>query len=201
MDTVVQARPAAAESQLAENSALGFAILTLLGSLYLSMGMGLNACPLCFYQRAFIMSVIAVIGGGTFLRLPVLPGMLSLMALPLALGGLGVALVHTNLVRTEVLACPNGIFGLGAAPYQSLAAFIVVTALLIPGAVKSGISPIQSGPRSVAMLGIGVAFTALSLLSSPSVPPYKPTFNEAGVRVLKSCERAKPESIAATTRP
>src|SRR5687768_16001288 len=173
MDTVADARPVAVESQIAENAALGVAFLTLLGSLYLSMGMGLNACPLCFYQRTFIMSVIAVIGGGKFLRLAVPAGTLSLLALPLALGGLGVALVHTNLVRTEVLACPNGIFGLGPAPYQSLAAFIIVTALLIAGAVKSGISPVQSGPRSVVMLGIGVAFTALALLSSPPAPPYK----------------------------
>ena len=201
MDTAAAVRPVAAESRLSENAALGVAALALLGSLYLSMGMGLDTCPLCFYQRSFVMSVIAVIGGGKLLRLPAPSGTLSLLALPLALGGLGIALVHTNLVRTEALACPDGVFGLGPAPYQSLAAFIIVTALLIPGAMKAGISPLQPGPRSVAMLGVGLAFTALALLSSPPVPAYKPTFNEAGVRVIKSCERAKPESAAITARP
>jgi disulfide bond formation protein DsbB len=120
-----------------EPLALAAAILTLVGSLYLSMGMGLVACPLCFYQRTFIMGVVGVLGVGMALRLPLAPGTLSLLALPLAVAGLGVALIHSNLVWTEVLACPLGIFALGSAPFQSLIAYAVVTALLLPHGVDT----------------------------------------------------------------
>src|SRR5262245_8623293 len=34
------------------------------GTIYLSLGLGLRACPLCFYQRVFIMGVAAVLAVG-----------------------------------------------------------------------------------------------------------------------------------------
>ena len=40
------------------------ALLALAGSLWLSIGMKLKACPLCFYQRTFVMGVVAVMGIG-----------------------------------------------------------------------------------------------------------------------------------------
>lgn len=40
------------------------ALAALLGSLWLSIGMGLKACPLCLYQRTFVMGVAAVLGVG-----------------------------------------------------------------------------------------------------------------------------------------
>jgi len=43
---------------------LMFAALALIGSLWLSVGMGLKACPLCLYQRTFVMGVVAVLGIG-----------------------------------------------------------------------------------------------------------------------------------------
>src|SRR6516165_10141324 len=69
---------------------------TLGGSLYFSWGMQLKACPLCFYQRTFAMSLVAVLFMG------LLSGMarsarIGLLALPLAAGGLGVALNHVWL--------------------------------------------------------------------------------------------------------
>jgi disulfide bond formation protein DsbB len=197
MDVVVDTRPAIkADQTMAENGALGLAVVALLGSLYLSLGMGLIACPFCLYERTFLLSVVGVLTGGKLLRLPVANGILSLMALPLALGGLGVAAIQTNLVRADVLACPNGILGLGPAPFQSLGAFLLITALLIPGATKRGISPVESGKRIIGMVALGMAFAAIAVISAPPVPPFKPTFNEAGVRVLNTCERAKPEAIA-----
>src|SRR5258706_8700753 len=39
--------------------AFGIALIGVVGSLYLSLGLELKACPLCFYQRAFIMAVKA----------------------------------------------------------------------------------------------------------------------------------------------
>jgi disulfide bond formation protein DsbB len=179
-----------------EPIALAAAIVALIGSLYLSMGMGLVACPLCFYQRTFIMGVVGVLGVGMALRLPLAPGSLSLLALPLAVAGLGVALIHSNLVWTEVLACPLGIFGLGSAPVQSLIAYGVVTALLLPGALQRGAALVPAIPRVVGLVALGAAFTAFSVLSSPKLPPFSPEYDEAGKRILKGCERAKPEPTA-----
>src|SRR4051812_23864104 len=95
------------------------------GTLYLSLGMGLVACPLCFYQRAFVMAVLGVllVGGlaGMQRRVP-----LSLLALPLALGGFGVAGFHVWLEQTNKLECPLDIAGVGSAPLQSFAMFALL---------------------------------------------------------------------------
>ena len=42
-------------------AATGLALVGTAGSLYLSLGMGLKACPLCFYQRTFVMAALAVL--------------------------------------------------------------------------------------------------------------------------------------------
>jgi disulfide bond formation protein DsbB len=182
----METKEATTRTQTWERLALAAAVVTLAGSLYLSMGMGLNACPLCFYQRTFIMAVVSVLGVGTVLRLPLAPGTLSLLSLPLAVAGLGVAFAHSNLVWTDVLACPKGLFRLGAAPYQSLAAYLGVTALLLPGALRRGLAAAAAVPRVMGLAALGLALTAFSILSSPKLPPYKPTFDEAGMRVLKA---------------
>jgi hypothetical protein len=41
-----------------------FAAVGVGGSLYLSLGLGLRACPLCFYQRSFVMATLAVSSWG-----------------------------------------------------------------------------------------------------------------------------------------
>ena len=51
--------------------ALFVSVVGVVGSLYLSMGMEMRACPLCFYQRAFMMAVAAILAFG--LALPDLP--------------------------------------------------------------------------------------------------------------------------------
>jgi disulfide bond formation protein DsbB len=103
------------------------------GSVWLSVGMGLKACPLCFYQRAFVMAV-----AGVFLtallsaaRNSALP---HVLALPAAVAGLGVAVFHVWLEVSGTLECPHGVFGLGTAPQQSLAIFVL---LLIPQAIAA----------------------------------------------------------------
>jgi disulfide bond formation protein DsbB len=70
---------------------LAAALVALAGSLYLSLGMGLKACPLCFYQRAFAMSLVAVLGMGVLTGAGQ-SGRLGLLSVPLAAAGLGVAL-------------------------------------------------------------------------------------------------------------
>src|SRR5438093_13276732 len=77
-------------------AALAVAVAGLAGSLFLSLGMNLKACPLCFYQRTFMMSLVAVLGVG-LLAGAARPGRLALLALPLAVAGLGVALFHVSL--------------------------------------------------------------------------------------------------------
>src|SRR5262245_19711124 len=130
-------------------AAVAVATLATAGSLWLSLGMGLVACPLCFYQRAFAMSVLAVLLMG--LAAGVGPARSALLALPSAIGGLAVAAFHVNLVRTGVLECPAGLLGLGPAPLQSLVVFIVLTLLLAIEALPVGIG---SGP--LLALGLGL---------------------------------------------
>jgi disulfide bond formation protein DsbB len=176
-----------------ERLALLAAGSTLVGSLYLSMAMGLSACPLCFYQRTFIMAVAGVLGVGLALCLPVAPGTLSLLALPLALSGLGVAAVHTSLVWSGVLACPGGVLGLGSAPEQSLSAYVVVTALLLPGAARRGLTRLAAASRLAGLAALAGALVVFSVLSSPKLPPFNPKYDAAGNGILVACERAKPE--------
>src|SRR4051795_13328130 len=87
-------------------TALVLAVAGLAGSLLLSLGMGLKACPLCFYQRTFMMSIVAVLGMGLLASV----SRLGLLCLPLAVAGLGVALFHVSLETTGKLECPKGIF-------------------------------------------------------------------------------------------
>src|SRR5688500_14959474 len=87
-----------------EWAVLLFSLLAVAGSLYLSMGMKLKACPLCFYQRSFAMGVAAVLAMG----LPTgrrQAGLLTLV-LPMIVAGLGVAGFHVYLEIAGKLECP-----------------------------------------------------------------------------------------------
>lgn len=46
------------------SAALAVSALGLAGSLWLSLALKLKACPLCFYQRTFVMGVFAVLSVG-----------------------------------------------------------------------------------------------------------------------------------------
>src|SRR5262245_61043536 len=104
-------------------AALAVSLVAGAGSLYLSIGMKLQACPLCFYQRAFMLGTFAVLATGLFAGLGRTVS-LGLLAFPLVIAGLAIAGTHVNLERTGTLECPTGVLGLGTAPQQSLAAFI-----------------------------------------------------------------------------
>lgn len=148
-------------------AALVVALGGLAGTLYLSLGMGLKACPLCFYQRTFMMALVAVLGVG-LLGGGVQRGRLGLLALPLAAAGLGVALFHVYLEAAGKLECPKGVMGLGSAPQQSLAAFVLLFALLLAGVFGSG--PERAGTRVVLAGGL-VLGGLLAIASSISNPP------------------------------
>jgi disulfide bond formation protein DsbB len=143
------------------------ALVALGGSLYLSLGMDLKACPLCFYQRTFVMGVVGVLvvgmtagGGGRIL---------SLVALPMAVGGLTVAGFHAYREMSGAMECPQGVAGMGSAPQQSLAAHIVLTLLLLADVVVQR----KVLPALVAIvLGGALAVGAIKTVPASSVPDY-----------------------------
>jgi disulfide bond formation protein DsbB len=148
-------------------------IVTVAGSLALSLIDKKKACALCFYERTFALSLVAVLALGLLTRALRVPS-LAVLALPLALGGLGVAAFHVYLESNGALECPPGLFDISTAPKQSLAAFAVVSLLLIAEVL-----------RGVRLRTVGVAGLVIALLltgglvwasvSANPAPPPKPT--------------------------
>lgn len=146
------------------------ALVALTGSLWLSIGMGLKACPLCFYQRTFVMGVVAVLGIG------VLTGerhraVLNLLALPLVVAGFGVAAFHVFLEVTDKLECPSGVMGIGTAPQQSLAVLTVLLAVVLVGVVWSRNPGVSFWPPLAGAVVLGLLLAWGSVKSSPPMPP------------------------------
>jgi len=143
------------------------------GSLYLSIGMELKACPLCFYQRTFVMSVLAVLVMG-WLADRTQGGLFCLLCIPLTVGGLGVAVFHEYLVVTEKLECPKGLLGLGTAPAQSLAFFVALTAT-ITWSARTRLAWLPGG----VLLGLVLAWACVA--SAPPMPgaPAEPYMQPA----------------------
>jgi hypothetical protein len=83
-----------------EYAPFAIALLMLIGSLYLSIAMGLKACPLCLYQRTLVMGVVGVLGIGLMFRLSAGPDSLGLLTLPLAVAGFGLAAFHVYLEQS-----------------------------------------------------------------------------------------------------
>jgi disulfide bond formation protein DsbB len=153
-------------------AALAAAVASVAGSLYLSLGMGLIACPLCFYQRTFAFAVLGVLILGVFTRAHA-SGYVNLMAfLPAVAGGL-IAAFHTYLEAAGRLICPKGIADIGSTAQQSLASFILILACLLPGLVMD---VRRRGPAAASVgwsLLLGGAFAYGCIVSSPapSMPP------------------------------
>jgi hypothetical protein len=132
--------------------------------------MGLKACPLCFYQRAFVMSAFAVLAIGLVTGTAP-PGRLALLVLAPTTAGLGVAIFHVYLEVAGKLECPLGLFGWGTAPRQSLGTFAVLFAILLIDAIRgvSGRGVRWSGLAGAIILGALLA--AASCTSNPPMPP------------------------------
>jgi disulfide bond formation protein DsbB len=141
-------------------AALLLAVAGLAGSLSLSLVLHLKPCPLCYYQRTFMMALVAVLLTGLIAGV----GRLALLALPLAVAGHGVALFHVYLEATGKLECPAGILGIGSAPQQSLALFAVIVLLLAIDVLR--------GPRAgLALIGTAFLGAALAFAASTTNPP------------------------------
>jgi disulfide bond formation protein DsbB len=149
--------------------ALGAALAALAGSLVLSLGLGLVACPLCLYQRAFVMGVVATLGVGLAFGAG-RPGRLSLLALPVAVGGFGVALFHVYLEATGKLECPPGLRGWGSAPQQALAALTLLSVLLLADVVRHRAGATRLAVELLAAVALGAALAAGAVASAPPMP-------------------------------
>jgi hypothetical protein len=176
-----------------------FALLALLisaaaaaGTLYLSLEMGLKACTLCFYQRAFAFGLVGVLLTG-LLAFPDRAARLCLVALPLAIGGLGVAGFHVYLGMTDwpranenwYLACPMGVEGYGTAPQQSLAAFGLATLVLLMGALGEVRASRGGGMALLFALVLGGGAAVGSLLANPPMADPKPADPNAKLDTCK----------------
>lgn len=152
-------------------AALALSGIGVAGSLLLSLGLGLRACPLCFYQRTFVMGVFAILGVGLAVD-RAKTGFLCLLSLALAFGGLGVAGFHESLVLAGKLECPGGLFGLGTDPAQSLTIFVILTGVVVAGAWAGRRGLPSYGMATV--LGAGVLGLLLAWGSVASAPPMSP---------------------------
>ena len=114
------------------------------------------------------MSLVAVLGMGLFTG-TARHVRLGLVALPLAIAGLGVAGFHVYLEVSGKLECPAGILGLGTAPKQSLAMVLGLSVLLLADALRTARSVVWW----LAAAGGVVLGGFLAAASSTSNPPMK----------------------------
>ncbi|HUG68069.1 MAG TPA: disulfide bond formation protein B [Pirellulaceae bacterium] len=164
------------DSITARRSSFVWALVALLlatagagGSLWLSMGMHLKACPLCLYQRAFILAAVGVLFVGMLTPIRG-ASVLSLLTLPAAFGGLGVAGFHVFLELTGRLECPSGLFGLGTAPQQSLTVFVLLSISLAAGALQGRKALTKRLSTTAAAVCLGLLFALGTVKAAPPMP-------------------------------
>lgn len=161
-------------------AAIMASLAALAGSLYLTLGMKLKPCPLCYYQRTFVMGVAAVLVVGLFVK-EVRPSVISLLALPLAVAGLGVAVWHEFLVQNGTLECPRGVLEIGTAPQQSVAILALLTLLLIIDQIR--VKAFAAMAATVVLGGL-LAFSSIKSTKS-AVPDYDLPLDEDMCRPVK----------------
>jgi disulfide bond formation protein DsbB len=174
--------PTPVPTENARSSLLALAVLVsaiaVAGSVWLSVGMNLKACPLCLYQRAFAMGAFAVLAIGW------LGGQrgATAMALPLAVAGAGVCGFHLWLLNKGTLECPIGVMGIGTAPLQACAVLVLLNLVTLADIIRS-----RHLLGGVAGIVLGVAIGYGCIASAPPLPPapkepYKLPVNEDGCR-------------------
>lgn len=161
--------------------ALLLAAIGTAGSLCLSLSLGLKACPLCLYQRAFLFSAFAVLVMG-FLARPVDRPLAGVLALPPAVAGGGIAVFHVYLESSGILECPAGIFGIGSAPQQSLTLFALLLLTLVLGTLSQG-----SGKWKLQLPAASIIGVLLALAAVASAPPMPKVPTKAYEQPLDIC--------------
>jgi disulfide bond formation protein DsbB len=147
------------------------AVLGAAGSVYLSVGLGLKACPLCFYQRSFVIAAALVLALSLWLD-ALGSARACVVALPLASAGLGVAIFHEYLVAIGKLECPPALLGWGDGPIQSLSVFTVLTAGCFVGTWSARRAEGRGALLIIlaaVLLGLGAAWACIA--SAPPLPP------------------------------
>jgi disulfide bond formation protein DsbB len=137
-----------------------------IGSVWLSFGMELKACPLCLYQRACVFCTAAILLIGIMLRKQESAAIGALSLAP-ATAALAIGIYHVYLERTGVLECPAGIWNIGTAPQQALAAEAAISLMLLAAAIRRWLA------TTMAII-LGVALALFMIRTAPPMPP-KPT--------------------------
>ncbi len=140
-----RAENAAVRSSTSVNDLLPYAawiiaLLSAAGSLFFSEVMDLPPCVLCWYQRIAMYPLVLIIGIGIITEDP----RWKVYALPLALLGLALALYHNlvyyGIIPESLTPCTQGVscserqiewFGFITIPLMGLAAFLVMSAILL----------------------------------------------------------------------
>src|SRR5262249_23080155 len=143
-------------------AALLSALVATLGSLWFTMGMELEAGPLCFYQRTCVMLAVGIIAAGLLVRNQSASGVAA-MALPVAVAGLGICIIQNLLEYTHRIECPKGIHNIGTAPQQALAAQAILVFFLLIAARNRA-----AAAFAAVLIGAGIAW--LLYTTSPKLP-------------------------------
>ena len=147
-----------------------------LGEQTVQLSRNLKACPLCYYQRMCAFGAFGVLLIGLFTKAR-RTGAVGVMALPLAIAGVGIAGYQCFLEYTEKLECPKGLLEIGSAPQQSLAALAVLTLLLLIDAVRNT-SGGNFGVFTILLaviVGGGAAYGGMRTVAMPP-PPSKEAY-------------------------
>lgn len=164
--------------------ALFTAVIGVIGSLHLSLNMDppLKACPLCYYQRSFIMAVTAILAVGMFM--PAVPtGALTALALAPAFAGAYVAGQHTWMVVSGEMECPTGITGKLTAPTESVIVYILLMAFLL-GDLYHRRTYVMHGAGA---LLLGYLFATTSWHATPTMPPRTTPYGKN--EILDMCRK------------
>lgn len=156
------------------------------GSVWLTVGMHLIACPLCIYQRAFAFAALGVLIVGVFVGVR-RRGLLSALALPPAFAAIVVAGFQIYLELDETLECPLGPFEIGSAPQEAgaaLAALLLVLLVdsLVGGAGKVGAAAVCGAAAVGILLGVASLATAPTLVRPKA--PYEVPVEKFGCRPM-----------------
>ena len=138
-------------------------------SLWLSIGMGLKGCPLCFYQRSFVLAAAGALLFGLGAKSGSERGLSLAIATFSTAAGMGVAGFHVSLEMRGVLECPKGLFDVGTVPPQSLALFVILF-----GALAAGSRGIYLKRFLLAVVLGAVAAYGCIASAPPIVKPTKP---------------------------
>ncbi|GCF14373.1 putative disulfide formation protein [Haloarcula mannanilytica] len=132
---MVDSRFVSDRSRLFLAAATVVAAVATAGSLYLSLGLGLTPCRLCWYQRILMYPLVVVLG---IAAVENRPGVVR-TALPLAVPGTAIAAYHSWLQVSQT-TCGIGAISCAQVQYRvlgltvpnlSLMAFLLVTGLVV----------------------------------------------------------------------